>query len=673
MFPFPERRDRWILVTTTLLAVGVPCGAAAWLRARTTALADHLTAAGGVTARIGRVDADLTGAVRLSDVALGDLVSAESIEASVALDSLLSGELHADEIRVAGPRVTVEAAPDGDSDLARLARRLAGGTRTRSTGSGRIRRIVVSSGTLTARIAGIGELSADGVELVPDAGGVRVITGAVHVHGVTGPFDVELGFARAAAELALPQMKFRRVLAVSGTGTVTSGARTLDLRDVAAGRLTAGGALEVRAAIDDGGIARPLSLELSPHDLTVTLRGDRIPLRALATIAPHGIVLDGARATGSLEVRKHGTTVELAADGNVDGLVIDHRSVAMEPVAVTAGVRATVAVAPEAITIKELALEAGAIHARVAGWLRRGLPESGQLELQIAPAPCADQLASLPLELRGPLDGLTLTGTLGGSARLAIDLAAPVGEGTTLTTELASDCRAVGEPPAADVASLLTATNHQFADGSHGRVGPGEPTWFELRRIPGRAIAAFVSAEDGRFWEHGGFDVQQIARSLEIDLREHRLARGGSTISQQLVKNAFLSQRRSLDRKVQEAILTWRLEARLTKQQIIERYLNIIELGPHVFGIGAAAKYWFNEAPRDLSTRQAAFLAAITSEPASMSRRVRKAGGLDPQSADRVLTILRAMWRDGVIGPEEFELARTAGMSFAATALRADH
>ena len=64
MFPFPERRDRWILVTTTLLAVGVPCGAAAWLRARTTALADHLTAAGGVTARIGRVDADLTGAVR---------------------------------------------------------------------------------------------------------------------------------------------------------------------------------------------------------------------------------------------------------------------------------------------------------------------------------------------------------------------------------------------------------------------------------------------------------------------------------------------------------------------------------------------------------------------------------------------------------------------------------
>ena len=91
-----------------------------------------------------------------------------------------------------------------------------------------------------------------------------------------------------------------------------------------------------------------------------------------------------------------------------------------------------------------------------------------------------------------------------------------------------------------------------------------------------------------------------------------------------------------------------------------------------MFGIGAAAKYWFNASPRDLTVRQGAFLAAITSEPASMSRRVRRAGGLDPDSAERVNTILRAMYRDAVIGTEEYDTAIHAGMSFTQSAVRAD-
>ena len=672
MFRFPAPRERRILIATTLLAVGAPIGAAMLVHARTDALAAHLGEVGGVAARIGGVDADLTGSIRLTDVALGDLIAADAIEASVALDSVLEGDLHADEIRVARPRVAIEAGADGDSDLSRLARRMLGRRAPRSSSGGRLRRIVVSEGSLTARIAGIGELSADGVELVPDADGVRVITGAVHVHGAAGPIDVALLFTRSAAELSLPQLKFRRVLAVGGSGTVTAGTRALELREVAAGRLSAGGALEVNAAIDDGGIARPLALEVSPKDLTVTLRGDRIPLRALGAIAPHGVDLETARATGSLHLHQQGHALELAADGSFDGVVIDHKAIAGEPMPIGAAVKATLAVSPESITVSELGIELGALKLHASGWLRRDTPLSGQLDAQVASAPCTDLLSSLPSQVRGPLDGMVLAGTLGGSARLAIDLAAPVGDGATLTMQLDGDCRAVSEPPAADVTTLTVASDHQFADGSHGKVGPGEATWYNYDRIPARVRNAFVSAEDARFWEHGGFDLQQIARSLEIDLRERRLARGGSTISQQLVKNAFLSYRRTFDRKVQEAVLTWRLEARLDKKQILTRYLNIIELGPHVFGVGAAAKYWFNENPRDLSLRQGAFLAAITSEPASMSRRVRRAGGLDPDSAERVGTIMRAMYRDGVLSAEDYEAGKNAGMSFAATALRSD-
>jgi len=665
-------RQRRILIATAVIATGVPIGAALWVDARTTDLTDALGVAAGVPVRIGTVDADLTGAVRLSDVAFGELIQADAIEASVALDSLLSGQLRADEIRVSGPRVALRVDPDGDSDLARLVHRLARHGGSGHVGAGRVRRIVVSSGTLTAKIDGIGELTAQGVELIPDDGGVRVTTGPVRIAGATNPLGIELAFSRSAAEVTLPRMKVRRVLAVGGTGTVTAGARTIALREVAAGRLSPGGSLEVTAAIDDGGIARPVSLELSPQDLSVTLRGDRVPLRGLAAVAPRGIGLDDARATGELHVTKSDRSYVISADGAFDGISLEHPSLAAEPLPFTATVGTSLTIAPEAITVSRLSIDTGAIHTKLSGWLRRGSPASGQLDVELASAPCTELLASLPAQVRGPLDGMVLGGTVGGTARLTIDLAAPVGDGTVLATNLLGRCETLAEPPAADVMSLTVASPHVYVDGSRGLVGPGEPGWFDLRQMPSRLHGAFTSAEDGRFWDHAGFDIKQIAHSLEIDLRERRLARGGSTISQQLIKNSFLTHRRTLDRKLQEAVLTWRLEARLEKKQILERYLNIIELGPRVFGVGAAAKHWFHTTPRGLTIRQAAFLAALTSEPTSMARRVRRHGGLDPDSAERVATVLRAMRRDGVITNEEFDFAKIAGMGFASSALRED-
>jgi hypothetical protein len=673
------RPGRRILLATAVCAVGVPVSAAGWLAARTSALADHLGAAGGVAARIGGVDADLTGAVRLTDVALGDLVAADAIEASVALDSLLAGTLRADEIRVEHPHVAIQVDGDGDSDVARLARRLVhrarGAGPDGGAGAGRLRRIVVSAGTLSARIAGLGELAADGVEIVPDAGGVRVITRAIRLDGRAGPFAIELALARSAAELSLPQLRLGRVLAVGGAGSVAASPGTgpghaLRLHGVAIGRLAAGGTLELRAAADDDGIPRNLAIDVDPRSLAIAIRGDRIPLGALAAAAPHGLELGAAHASGALAVHRDAGRLVVDLDGAIDGAALDHRVLAAAAVPVAGAVHASIAVSAEAISVPRAAIDLGAARWTLSGWLRRGAPASGQLDLSLATAPCGDLLASLPAELRGPLDGMTLGGSFGARIRLAVDLAAPAGDGVSLTTSITDDCRAEAEPPAADVARLAAPGNQVFPDGSRARAGKADPGWIALPQLPAHVAAAFVSAEDARFYDHGGFDLDQIARSLEIDLREHRLARGGSTISQQLVKNAFLSQRRSFDRKLQEAILTWRLEARLDKRQILERYLNIIELGPRVFGLGAAARYWFDAAPRELSLRQAAFLAALTSEPTSMSRRVRRAGGLDPESTSRVEVVLRAMRRDGAIDAAQLEAARLAGLRFAPAAVK---
>jgi len=666
-------RDRRVLVVTAALALGVPAGASAWVSARTRTLADHLGARAGVEVQLGAIDADLTGTVRLTEVALGGLVAADSLEASVALDSLLAGTLRADEIRVAGPRVALEVDADGDSDLARVARRLLGHPRASTEpGGGRLRRIVVSSGSLSARIAGLGELVAEGVELVPDAGGVRVVTGRVRLDGRAGPLGIALGFTRSAVELGLPHVRFGRVLAVGGTGIITqtgSGEVRARLRELAIGRISAAGTLELRGTVDDAGIPRPLAIDVRPREQAIAIHGDRIPLGALAALAPRGLELGAAHASGSLELRRDAQRVVVEIDGSVDGLAVDHRVLAAIPVPLAGAIRASIAVSPDAIAVSRASLGLGAAQWSASGWLRRGSPLSGQLDVSLAPAPCGDLLAALPAELRGPLDGMVLGGTFGGHVRLAADLAAPSGDGIELITSITDDCRAEAEPPGADVARLAGVADQAFADGSHAQVGSGQPGWAPLRQLPAHVPGAFVSAEDARFYDHGGFDLTQIARSLEIDLREHRLARGGSTISQQLVKNAFLPPRRSFDRKLQEAILTWRLEARLTKQQILERYLNIIELGPRVFGVAAAAKYWFDTQPRDLTIRQAAFLAALTSEPTSMSRRVRRAGGLDPDSAARVEVVLRAMRRDGALTGDQLDAARAAPLHFAPAAL----
>jgi len=664
-----------------VLAIAVPATAAHHVASRTRALADHLGAAAGVAAKIGRVDADLTARIRLSDVALGELFAADALEASVGLDSLLSGQLGADEIRVAGPRVAVEVDRAGESDLARVVRRLAK-SGTPRTGATRLRRIVVSSGVLTAHVPGVGEVSAEDVELVPDAGGVRVITGKLHLHGDAAGVQGDLVLARASAEVALPHVKFGRVLAVAGSGELSvpathgDAAQTIPLRDVSIGRLVAGGSLELRAALDDGGIPRHLAAEVAPPasdgTLAITLRGDHLPLRAFATLAPHGLILDDAHASGALAIRRTGSKIAFTVDGTLDGARLNHALAGGAPIAFAPELHGTLAIAPDAITADHLSVTLGAAHWTASGIYHRAQPTRAELDIALETAPCTALLASLPPEIRGPLDGMALTGNFGGRAHLGLDLGLPAGEGVFLAADLDNRCTVTAEPPAADVATLAATSEQTFADGSRGKVGKGQADFAELHTLPYYLPAAFVSAEDGRFYDHHGFDLVQIAKSFEIDLRDRKLARGGSTISQQLVKNSFLAQHRTLDRKIQEAILTWRLEARLGKKQILERYLNIIELGPHTFGIAAAARYWFGLPPQALDVRQAAFLAALTSEPKSMGRRVRHANGLDADSAARVDVILHAMARDGWLDKTQLDHARELPLRFSAAALKAD-
>jgi monofunctional biosynthetic peptidoglycan transglycosylase len=139
--------------------------------------------------------------------------------------------------------------------------------------------------------------------------------------------------------------------------------------------------------------------------------------------------------------------------------------------------------------------------------------------------------------------------------------------------------------------------------------------WVPLRRIPSDLVNAVIVAEDGTFWNHGGFDWFELKESIVRNFSRGRAARGASTISQQLVKNLFLSPSKNPVRKIREWVLTWWLEKRLSKARILELYLNVIELGEGVYGVQAASKMYFGKDVAELSRDESVRLAAVIPRP----------------------------------------------------------
>lgn len=139
--------------------------------------------------------------------------------------------------------------------------------------------------------------------------------------------------------------------------------------------------------------------------------------------------------------------------------------------------------------------------------------------------------------------------------------------------------------------------------------------WMGYEQIPRHLKQAVVAAEDARFLQHQGFDYKAIETAWKKNLKQRKLAAGGSTISQQLAKNLFLSTEKTVLRKFQETLITLMLEEILTKRRILEIYLNIIEWGNGVFGIEAAARHYFGIPASSLTPAQAAWLASIIPNP----------------------------------------------------------
>ncbi|MEC9390670.1 MAG: transglycosylase domain-containing protein [Myxococcota bacterium] len=241
-------------------------------------------------------------------------------------------------------------------------------------------------------------------------------------------------------------------------------------------------------------------------------------------------------------------------------------------------------------------------------------------------------------------EAMTLSGTVGVSAAI---------EGPPWSWTAQPSVNAIAA--SGGVPASLRDDQLQFTRGERSHViGPSIDGWVSLSDAGWFAEAA-IAAEDIRFREHPGYDLVAIQEAIDAAPNEARI-RGGSTITQQLVKNIFLDGRRTLRRKFRELLLSLALEDRMSKDGILQLYINVVEFGPNIRGIGQAADAWFLKRPDQLTPREAAFLSAILPAPNAWHERIARTGTPPVVVVDRILDRMR---RKGVLSAEQHRRART--------------
>ncbi len=183
-----------------------------------------------------------------------------------------------------------------------------------------------------------------------------------------------------------------------------------------------------------------------------------------------------------------------------------------------------------------------------------------------------------------------------------------------------------------------------------GRLLPEKRYWTTIDRIPLFLQKAVVAVEDSRFYEHGGIDLRGIARAVVKDVVKGRLAEGGSTITQQLIKNRYLTNEKTIDRKVTEGLMAIEFEKNYTKQQILEMYFNEIYYGNGAFGISQAARLYFDKSPEELTDSECALLAGIPKNPARYNPLAKPA-----DVGARRAIVLKRMLTLGILSPKQFK------------------
>ncbi|MBK8254626.1 MAG: transglycosylase domain-containing protein [Polyangiaceae bacterium] len=370
----------------------------------------------------------------------------------------------------------------------------------------------------------------------------------------------------------------------------------------------------------------PVRDNASSQDIVADVRGGPIWLSTLGIRDGDFGLFEVSRAALSMNAHvtlsADRTALRVEGDGKLASLSISNKALSDEPIAgldLAWKGKASARLDRRRIDVDEGEIDLGQIRLLTAGsYERSGDEHRVRASLDVPLVGCQAALDSLPKGLVARLAGMRMAGTFALKGKVAFDTAR-IERDFQVNWDTAVSCRVTEAPPAVDVSRFSKSFEHVVytPDGLAKTIetGPGTANWVAYSGISKFMSVAVLTTEDGGFYRHRGFDAEAIKNSIRENLKKRKFVRGASTISMQLAKNLYLDRAKNVSRKLQEALLTMYLEQVLTKDQIMELYLNVIELGPMVYGVGAAAQHYFRTEASQLSLGQALYLSSIMPNP----------------------------------------------------------
>ena len=361
------------------------------------------------------------------------------------------------------------------------------------------------------------------------------------------------------------------------------------------------------------------------------------------------ITLGPVQAQARLQIAQADDGLRLALSS--DDVVLSHPMLAPHPLPALA-LRLEGLYQPETGSL-QASLRLGEVHARLSGTIQAS-PPAATLELRAEAVPFPAVIG-----LFGDQVPEARRATCQGELDLLLEVRLQAAQAPPLTWKATPSARGLRcEGLLVDVDGLREGRVTWKARDAEGHpllahTGPGAPgftTWQEGQRL----ADAIIASEDIGFLRHGGYDLSGVQEALDEAAAGDARPRGGSTLTQQLAKNLYLDGERTLVRKLRELMYAVELEATLDKRHILQLYMNIVELGPELYGFGPAADAWFAKAPAGLTDKEAAFLVTLLPSPVSGTRRAEQ-GRVEHERIGRILETMR---RAGMRTPEEVARAQ---------------
>lgn len=619
------------------------------------------------------------------------LVTAARVVVDYDFWSALDGEPELGAMTVERPSASLVRAPDGTDNWSDVLDRL----RRRGDGEGerrgpRLRPTLVKFEhgglTLDDRAAGVTvAIEEIAGEAVP-RGSVRVVFSRVAATSELGPaatadrivYDADLRDLRGSS----------RVDVAGGTASIWP---KLSLTGIA-GTIAAdgdGGALAIAVRGGYGGVEGATlwhaegRVDPGRREGDLELRADRFTLEKVAPILAGTPVMSPEKTSldASLDLKLQDGVLTFTGGVNLAGLTVFDPWLAEQPVrelGFKGVIHGSYTTRGRLLTLDVLEVEFRGVLMRLDGYaaLPGGVEGDGATRRErprlrarfvVPPVPCQTALNALPADLTPNMQGFKLKGTFSTDLMVDIDWA------NLDAVELGGSvgiwaCKVLKAPEAIDAKRLEGEFEHVVEIEQDKWVsfvvGPSNPDYVPLYDVSPYVIKSFLTTEDSGFYRHKGFITREFRSALVKNLKEGYFKYGASSITMQFVKNVLLYRQKTLARKLQELYLTWYVEQTLTKDRIMEIYVNVIEFGPGIYGIGPAARHYFGKHPRELNPIEAAFFSSILPSP---KRRYMQycEGKLSRWGDGKVQRILKVMHERGHLDADEYARAIETPLVFA--------